>query len=86
LNTGTTTLAAISGAGELIVGGASTPTQLTATSISVDTLSIGTGSTESTSGISGDSLGDLDTTIAVPEPGVWVLLLIAAAAVCLKRR
>jgi autotransporter-associated beta strand protein/T5SS/PEP-CTERM-associated repeat protein len=83
LNTGTTTLAAISGAGELIVGSASTPTQLTATSICVDTLSIGTGSTVSTSG---DSLSDLDTTVAVPEPGVWVLLLIAAAALCLKRR
>jgi hypothetical protein len=79
-------LAAISGQGDLIVGDTSTSTQLTATSISVGTLTIAANSTVTISAISGGPLGDLDSTMAVPEPSVWFLLLIAAAAVCLKKR
>jgi autotransporter-associated beta strand protein len=86
LSTGSTSLAAISGAGGLIVGDTSTSTQLTATSISVGTLTIAANSTVTISAISGGPLGDLDSTMAVPEPSVWFLLLIAAAAVCLKKR
>jgi autotransporter-associated beta strand protein/T5SS/PEP-CTERM-associated repeat protein len=83
LNTGTTTLAAISGQGQLIVGVSGSITQLTASSISGGTLTIAANSTVTISPIAGGPLGDFASTRAVPEPGVWLLLLIAAAAVWL---
>jgi autotransporter-associated beta strand protein len=86
LDAGITTLTTISGQGELIVGGAGTTTQLTASSITVGTLTIGANSTSAMSPTAGGPLGDLPASMAVPEPGVWIMLLIAAAAVCLKRR
>ncbi|MGD0518244.1 MAG: autotransporter-associated beta strand repeat-containing protein [Thermoguttaceae bacterium] len=86
LNTGTTSLTAISGAGGLIVGDSATSTKLTASSISVGTLTIAANSTVTISAISGGPSSNFDYTVAVPEPGVWLLLLIAAAAVCLKKR
>jgi autotransporter-associated beta strand protein len=85
LNTGTTTLAAISGQGNLIVGGSGI-TQLTASSISVGTLTIAANSMATISPIPGGPLGDSLSPVTVPEPGAWLLLLIAAAVVWLKRR
>ncbi len=79
-------LAAISGLGDLIVGSGSTPTQLTASSINVATLTVAAGSTVTISPIVGGPLTAPYSPAAVPEPSVWLLLLIAAAAVCLKRR
>jgi autotransporter-associated beta strand protein len=76
LNTGSTTLAAISGQGGLIVGFASTPTQLTASSINVGTLTLGINSRVTISPIAGGPTAQSQTT-AVPEPSVWLLLLIA---------
>ncbi len=76
LNTGSTTLAGISGEGDLIVGSAATPTQLTASNIDLATLTIAANSTVVIGPVAGGP--------AVPEPGVWLLLLIAATAVFLK--
>jgi autotransporter-associated beta strand protein len=85
LNTGSTTLAAISGQGELIVGSATTATQLTATSINVGTLTLGVNSRVTISPIAGGPTAQSQTT-AVPEPSVWILLLIAVTAVAFKMR
>ncbi|MGD0381933.1 MAG: autotransporter-associated beta strand repeat-containing protein, partial [Thermoguttaceae bacterium] len=71
-NTGTISLSTISGQGELIVGGTGSTTQLTASSISVGTLTIGANSTMTISTISGAPLSDLDSTKAVPEPGARI--------------
>ena len=73
LNTGSTTLAAISGQGGLIVGGA---TQLAASSINVGTLTLGINSRVTISPIAGGPTAQSQTT-AVPEPSVLLLLLIA---------
>jgi autotransporter-associated beta strand protein len=85
LNMGSTTLAAISGQGELIVGSATTSTHLTASSINVGTLTLGVNSRVTISPIAGGPTAQSQTT-AVPEPSVWILLLIAAMALYLKRR
>ena len=82
LNTGSTTLVAISGQGGLIVGGA---TQLAASSINVGTLTLGINSRVTISPIAGGPTAQSQTT-AVPEPSVWLLLLIASAAVAFKMR
>ncbi len=84
LLTGTTSLADISGAGRLMVGGAATSTQLTASSINLGGLYIGPGSKliiRPTEDLGGAPL----LTTPVPEPSAWLLLIFAAAAVCLKR-
>ncbi len=77
LNTGTTTLAAISGSGELIVGDGSTATQLTASSINVGTLTIGANSTATISAIPGGPAGESSSIRAAPEPSALTLLGIA---------
>ena len=76
LNTGSTTLAAISGQGGLIVGSTTIPTQLTASSIDVGTLTLGINSRVTISPIPGGPTAQSQTT-AVPEPSVWILLSIA---------
>ncbi len=86
LATGNATMAAISGPGELLVGSARTPTQLTAPNISVGTLTVAAGSTVTISPIAGGPLAALSSPTAVPEPGVWLLLLSATAAYITKRR
>jgi autotransporter-associated beta strand protein len=85
-STGTTILAAISGQGELIVGSVTMPTQLTSSSISVGTLTIAANSTVTISPIPGGPLGDTSPPVPVPEPGVWLLLIIATAALCIGSR
>jgi autotransporter-associated beta strand protein len=85
LNTGSTTLAAISGQGELIVGSATTATQLTASSINVGTLTLGVNSRVTISPIAGGPLTGNFSTTPVPEPGTWLLLMLAAAAMYIKR-
>ena len=81
LNTGSATLAAISGQGGLIVGGA---TQLTASSINLGTLTLGINSRVTISPIAGGPTAQSQTT-AVPEPSAWILLLIAIAIVYFVR-
>jgi fibronectin-binding autotransporter adhesin len=71
------TLSTISGAGELAVKGGST---LTASSISVKTLSIGTGTTASSATSNGLTLVGPSGVEPVPEPSALVLLTIAALA------
>jgi autotransporter-associated beta strand protein/T5SS/PEP-CTERM-associated repeat protein len=85
LNTGTTSLEEISGPGQLSVGSASIATDLTATSITVGTLTIAANSKVTIRPLGGAPLNSSDIN-AVPEPGTWLLLFIAAAIVCLKRR
>ena len=82
----TASLSAITGAGELIVGNGTTQTQLTVSSIYVETLTIAANSRVDIRPISGGYHSDSFSPTVVPEPGVWLLLLIAAAAVWLKRR
>ena len=84
-STGSPTLAAISGQGELIVGSIGTPTQLTASSITLGTLTVAAGSTVTISPIAGGPLAALSSPTAVPEPGVWLMLLLAVAIFCLKK-
>ncbi len=74
LNTGTTTLGEISGQGELIVGSAGITTQLTASSISVGTLTIMPNSSVVISAIAGGPAGDFSSMRAVPEPSALNLL------------
>jgi fibronectin-binding autotransporter adhesin len=84
-NTGTTSLSTISGQGELIVGNGVTGTQLTVSNIYVETLTIAANSMLTISPIAGGHHSESFSPMTVPEPGVWFLLLIAAA-VWLKRR
>jgi hypothetical protein len=84
-NTSSDFSGSISGSGGLVVGDGSGTTQLTAANIAVGTLTITAGSKVTISPLSGAPLTASDTK-AVPEPGTWILLLMAAAIVCLKRR
>ncbi len=85
LNAGNTTLAAISGQGELIVGGSGIATQLTASSISVGTLTIGADSTATISPIAGGPLGDSFSPTAVPEPSCIIMLILAGSILLAAR-
>ena len=87
LNAGNTTLAGISGQGDLIVGSTATSAQLTASSINVGALTLTPNSTLTISAIPGGPVAASSSLAAVPEPSVGLMLLIAAVfAVCLKRR
>ncbi len=81
LLTGTTSLDDISGTGRLMVGSTTASKQLTASSINLGGLYIGSGSKliirPTTEGLAGAPL----LTTPVPEPSLWLLLIIAAAAV-----
>lgn len=80
-------LHAISGQGDLVVGGGAYSTTLTAESIAIDTLTIAAGAVVVINPISGGpTTGSSDLT-AVPEPSALVLLAIAALGflVCRKR-
>ncbi|MGD0516529.1 MAG: PEP-CTERM sorting domain-containing protein [Thermoguttaceae bacterium] len=74
---GTSALAAISGAGSLGIGDGIVASTVSANSVSVDTLTIGAGSTLVIKALSGgpSSGGELTP---VPEPSTFVLLAIAA--------
>ncbi len=65
----------LTGTGNTIVNGL-----MTANSIVQNTLTIGEGATLTINPIAGGPLGD-GTIQAVPEPGTFIMLLIAAAAV-----
>ena len=80
LNTGNTTLAAISGQGNLIVGDTAIATQLTVPSIKVGTLTIAANSTITIRPIAGGPLAEMDSTSPVPEPSAIVLLGIGMAS------
>ncbi len=79
-NNQSTTLGAISGAGSLSVNGASTV--LTASSIKVDTLTVGAGSTVVIKAISGSGVGIGESGLrAIPEPSTLMLLGMAALGI-----
>jgi fibronectin-binding autotransporter adhesin len=84
-NTSSDFSGSISGDGGLVVGNGTGTTNLTVSNIEVGTLTIATGSKVIIRPLSGEPLTSSDIK-AVPEPGAWLLLLIAAAIVCLKRR
>jgi autotransporter-associated beta strand protein/T5SS/PEP-CTERM-associated repeat protein len=88
LSTATTTLSAVSGPGELIVGNGSTNTQLNATSINVGTLTLTAGSILTINAIPGGPTADSSAVIPVPEPSIPALLGIAAAIAltCARRK
>jgi autotransporter-associated beta strand protein len=79
---GTPGLGNIAGLGSTAVSGAGTV--LTINSIAQNTLTIGSGATLIINPIPGGPLG-IETIQAVPEPGTFIMLLIAAMAIILKR-
>jgi hypothetical protein len=68
-------VAPLSGTGNTTL---SASTQLTATSVVQNTLTIGAGATLTISAISGGSTAVTSSLTAVPEPATWTMLMLAA--------
>ena len=81
IDTETASLSAITGAGELIVGNGTTQTQLTVSSIYVETLTIAANSRVDIRPISGGYHSDSFSPTVVPEPSTWAMLMLAAIAI-----
>jgi autotransporter-associated beta strand protein len=82
----TADLHAISGQGELVVGGGAYSTTLTVDSINLDTLTLGAGATLVIRAIPGGPTADAAGITPVPEPGTGATLLLAALGLLLWPR
>ena len=83
VNGGTHTVGTISGTGNtnMLAG-----SNLTATSVSQGTLTIGAGATLTIAAIPGGPIAGLGSISPVPEPATWAMLLLAAMGLGIYRR
>jgi hypothetical protein len=83
ITSGSKTVGALSGTGNTTL---SASTQLTATSVVQNTLTIGAGSTLTIAAIPGGPLAGMGSISPVPEPSTWAMLMLAAIGLGIYRR
>jgi fibronectin-binding autotransporter adhesin len=83
ITSGSKTIAALSGTGGTTL---SAGTQLTATSVLQNTLTLGSGATLTIAAIPGGPLAGMGPISPVPEPSTWAMLVLAAMGLSIYRR